>query len=639
MIPEKLGRYEIQAEIGQGAMGHVYRALDPLFHRIVAIKSIKPEYISQDPTGDYQARFQREAQAMGGLSHPNIVSVYDVGESYFVMEYLEGITLLTLLAQRERLPLGETLPIISPVADALDYAHRRGIIHRDIKPANIMILPDGRPKIMDFGLAHLESTVMTTAGQFLGSPSYMSPEQVTGDRVTARSDIYALGVVTYEMLTGKKPFAGSHVTTIIYRVVNEKPDPPRKYNSDLPPRFDDVFEQVLEKKPERRFATATDFIAALNVKEIGELVLDAMPTELPQPVLEPEPSEAPPAPTTEARDASTVETTNLAGTPGAPTAPAREAAISITARKTGAGTAPAAARSRAALLAAGALATAVVAGVVWTLLRGPAGEPTVLAPAVRVDVEPAGAVVELDGQPAGTAPLTLPPLVPGLHTVRVSREGFETEERRLELAAGVDPGPLRFELKPAAGTLSLRSEPEGATVKVDGELVGSSPLSGHRLPPGPHQIVVERKDYRPWGIEVESRPGETLNLTARLTRDKAASPPAGSSTTSSSAPPKPQEGELVELGPDVVPPRKLSGSPAPYPPAAQRGRIQGTVTVEMIVSETGEPQGLKVVESGGPILDEAVLRAVATWRYQPAEKMGVKVKVRWQVRQSFKLGG
>jgi serine/threonine-protein kinase len=623
MIPEKLGRYEIQAEIGQGAMGRVYRAFDPAVGRVVAIKAIKSEVLAQDPSGDYLKRFHREAQAVGGLTHPGIVSIFDVGENYFVMEYLEGTSLLTLLAGRGRFPLNEVLPIISPIADALDYAHRRGVIHRDIKPANIMIQPDGRPKVTDFGLAHLESTAMTTAGQFLGSPSYMSPEQVLGGKVTSRADVYSLAVVTYEMLTGKKPFPGDHVTTIIYRVVNEKPEPPRKWNGTLPPHYDDVFARALAKDPDERFATASDFIAALNLKEIGIDSLAASPgTEA---VLEPESSQ----PGAFHED----ETRDLRRVPGAPLAPAREGIQSITERKRGTGVRPSV---RGAALAAAGVAVVTALGLMLWNWGG--ASP---APPLRVQTAPTGAAVWLDGTNLGNAPVELPPLEDGQHTIRLTLAGFESVESTFDISPEGPPPSLVFDLKPAGSTLNLGSEPEGASVKVDGQLVGRAPLAGHVLAPGPHQILVEQKGYRPWAIEVEAQAGEGLNLTARLTRELKTAPSrqsTSSSSTTSTAGRTTKEGDLVELGPEVTAPRKISGNPASYPPAAMRARLQGAVTIQMIVTERGEPKELKVVESAGDILDEAVLKAVREWRYEPGMKDGVKVKVRLLVRQSFRLG-
>ena len=185
--PRKFGRYVVEREIGDGAMGRVYRCSDPLMKRLVAVKTVKQEYLTRETAEDYLRRFRREAQAAGRLSHPNIVSIYDVGETYFVMEYLEGITLQAVIAARGKLPLDEALALLTPLADALDYAHRSSIVHRDIKPANIMVLENGRPKLMDFGVARLESSVATQSGHFFGSPSYMAPEQVAGGEVTNRA--------------------------------------------------------------------------------------------------------------------------------------------------------------------------------------------------------------------------------------------------------------------------------------------------------------------------------------------------------------------------------------------------------------------------------------------------------------------
>ncbi|HJS58840.1 MAG TPA: serine/threonine-protein kinase, partial [Vicinamibacteria bacterium] len=176
-MPERFGRYQVEALIGEGSMGRVYRARDPLSKRAVAIKTVKREYVSQESGEEYLQRFGREARAAGRLAHPSIVTIYDVGESYFVMELLEGRTLHEILRERGRLSLAETLAILEPVAAALDYAHARGTVRRDVKPGNVMVLPDGTPRLMDFGVAHLASSVMTAQGEFLGSPSYMAPEQ------------------------------------------------------------------------------------------------------------------------------------------------------------------------------------------------------------------------------------------------------------------------------------------------------------------------------------------------------------------------------------------------------------------------------------------------------------------------------
>ena len=273
MISHTLGRYQLQAEIAHGAMGKVYRGYDPLCRRVVAIKTIRSEYLRQAHAKDYMQRFQREARAAGALSHPNIVTIYDVSDGYFVMEYLEGMTLLSLLAQRGALPPDETCAIVSPIADALDYAHQHGIIHRDVKPSNIMILPDGQPKIMDFGVAHLESTIITTDGESLGSPPYMSPEQVLGQEPTAQADIFSLGVVTYEILTERRPFSGDKIPSILFRIINQDPASPRQWNEALPARYDDIFRCVLAKKPADRYATAAEFARTLPLTELEKIEL------------------------------------------------------------------------------------------------------------------------------------------------------------------------------------------------------------------------------------------------------------------------------------------------------------------------------------------------------------------------------
>ena len=213
-------------------MGRVYRAFDPIVRRTVAIKTIKSEYLTKDEAPEYLRRFRREAQAAGVLNHPNIVSIFDVGENYLVMELLEGKTLQAELQEKGKLEPTEALRILTPVAEGLDHAHRAGILHRDIKPANIMVLPDGRAKLMDFGVAHVETSVMTTAGQIFGSPVLHVARAGVGDDVDSRSDLYSLAVVAYEVLTGQRPFQGTSLTSIIYKVMSEVPAPPRQWNSD-----------------------------------------------------------------------------------------------------------------------------------------------------------------------------------------------------------------------------------------------------------------------------------------------------------------------------------------------------------------------------------------------------------------------
>jgi eukaryotic-like serine/threonine-protein kinase len=237
MTHKKIDRYEIVSEIGQGAMGVVYRANDPLLERTVAIKTISLE-LSKDEFEEFEKRFYREASSAGRLNHPNIVTIHDVGNTdnvaYMAMEFLEGEELRDILDSGEVLELDRIADIAAQVADGLAFAHEHGVVHRDIKPSNIMVMKNGIAKITDFGIALIPAGSRTMDGMVLGSPKYMSPEQVVGRDVDGRSDIFSLGVVLYEMLTGKSPFSGDNISTIMYRILNEMPAAPRTLKPELP---------------------------------------------------------------------------------------------------------------------------------------------------------------------------------------------------------------------------------------------------------------------------------------------------------------------------------------------------------------------------------------------------------------------
>lgn len=251
----KIGRYEILDEIGQGAMGTVYRARDPLIERTVAIKTVPIAQLQQEGA-DAESRFLREAQSAGRLSHPNIVTIYDVGEAdglaYIAMEYLHGRTLRDLM-NKGPMPLDLALDTAMQMAEALAFAHEHGVIHRDIKPANVVVTGRrGRIKLTDFGIAHLVNSDHTQVGQMLGSPRYMSPEQAMGREVDGRSDIFSLGAVLYEMLTGHYAFNGDSLPAIVYRVINETPAEASTLRPQLPAGLANVLAQMLNKRPEAR---------------------------------------------------------------------------------------------------------------------------------------------------------------------------------------------------------------------------------------------------------------------------------------------------------------------------------------------------------------------------------------------------
>src|SRR5688500_2252129 len=265
-----LGRYKIVAEIGQGAMGTVYKAVDPIIDRTVAIKTINLN-LSRQELEEYEQRFQQEIKAAGRLNHPNIVTIYDVGKTdavaYMAMEFLEGLELKDMIATGQIPPADQIVDIISQVADGLSFAHQQDIVHRDVKPSNIMVMKGGIAKITDFGIARLpNSAVKTMTGLILGSPRYMSPEQVIGKAIDARSDIFSLGVVLYEALTGVAPFDGDNVNAIMYATVNTTPPPPSAHNRAVPAMLNLIVAKAMAKLLEDRYQTVKEF--AEDMREV-----------------------------------------------------------------------------------------------------------------------------------------------------------------------------------------------------------------------------------------------------------------------------------------------------------------------------------------------------------------------------------
>ena len=266
-LPEQIGRYRVLGELGRGAMGVVYRAEDPMLNRTVAIKTI---LMSSDPVvrAEYEARFRQEAKAAGGLNHPNLITIYDVGRegdmAYMAMELLEGVELRDMM-KAGGLELPFVLEILAQVADGLAFAHERGVVHRDVKPGNIMIVGARRAKVMDFGVARMRaSDIETQVGAVLGSPKYMSPEQVTNAPVDGRSDVFSLGVILYELAAGAPPFSAPDVQQYMLQIAGATPAPPSDLNPALPPMLDLIVARALEKDPARRYQSAADLAADLR---------------------------------------------------------------------------------------------------------------------------------------------------------------------------------------------------------------------------------------------------------------------------------------------------------------------------------------------------------------------------------------
>ncbi|MBN1621481.1 MAG: CHASE2 domain-containing protein [Endomicrobiales bacterium] len=273
-----LGRYEIVKELGKGAMGTVYLGKDPKINRQVAIKTLHfDDDVDEATMKSIKERFFREAESAGNLSHPNIIKIYDAGEdneiSYIAMELLEGDDLKKNAAKENLLPMRTAIDYVIKCAEALDYAHQQGIVHRDIKPGNIMLLNNGTIRIADFGIARITSSSKTATGTVLGTPSYMSPEQLSGKKVDGKSDLFSLGVVLYELLTGTKPFEGDSIATLMFKIANEKHPNPKDVNPDIPDCIVKVIDKILEKNPEQRYQRGQEI--ADDLKEC----LKAIPNE------------------------------------------------------------------------------------------------------------------------------------------------------------------------------------------------------------------------------------------------------------------------------------------------------------------------------------------------------------------------
>jgi TonB family protein len=597
-LPVGFGRYEAEAEIGEGAMGRVYRCRDPLVGRPVAVKTVKSEYLSGDTREDYLNRFRREAQAAGTLSHPGIVSIFDVGEDYIVMEYVEGTTLHHLLRDQRALDFSSALRVLAPLAEALDHAHQVGVIHRDIKPANIMVQPDGRPKLMDFGVARLDSSTATRTGHVFGSPSYMAPEQILGGELTARADLFSFAVVAYEALTGQRPFQGDSVAAIVYRVAHEAPPAASSLNHALPTACDAVFAKALAKKRDERYPDATSFVSALVSAESGTEHPDLSPDPLLESLVEfgpqPEPlEEAPPV------------AAAVTALPVPEPVPARRAAYP---------------RPRLGLLGAVAALAVLVALFGFLIARPAPSGPGATGP-LRIETQPPGIPVWIDGRPVGLSPLSLA-VGPGSHQVRVFQDGYAPAELTLQLVPGTTAAPLRFVMAPLPPTLlaqagalaapspAISSTSSGSSVAVADMPASEAPVRRADAAAEPRARRGTKAGEAFW-TPVQPRPGSTVATPAPA---EVATAPSASYTRA---------------------PRRVVGDMPRYPDDARRLGLSGSVLLDMVVSETGRPEQVRVMESAGSLLDETVLAAVAGWRFEPAERDGVKVAVHWPYRHTF----
>ena len=472
--PIKAGRYEVVRELGRGSMGVVYQGFDPVIGRTVAIKTMLTEGLAPNEFQEYRARFQREAQAAGVLNHPNIVSVYDYGEDsgvlYLIMEFLEGKSLEKLIEGRKILPIETIIPMCEQVCGALDHAHQRGIVHRDIKPANIMILDNGIVKVTDFGIAKMVSMGMTQTGLVLGTPNYMSPEQVKGRQVDGRSDIFSLGIILYDLVTGEKPFAGQNITTVIYKIINENPIPPRELDATIHPGLSYVICKALAKNPDERYQTCRELADDLkNFKALGgqvapsaTMILKATPAPSGGTDRPAAPSVSPPTPP-------------AAQAPPVQAAPAQQPSPGQVPTQV---IAPSPAYQKPRTSPMVWVLVSVLAVVFLGILGGGyiylhKGNPQLAKPLVgqlHVDASIPGAMVSVDGQsgPSWVTPCTIIDLSPGSHQVVVSKEGYDNYQQAVTIEGGKTNSIIASlpAHSPEAPSTTLAEEPAAAPGKL-----------------------------------------------------------------------------------------------------------------------------------------------------------------------------
>jgi serine/threonine-protein kinase len=568
MTPQTVGRYEITGELGRGAMGVVYKATDPTIGRTVALKTMRLDVHGLE-SAEIVRRFKNEARAAGLLNHPNIVTIYDAGEHegifYIAMEFMEGTTLQEVLDQKRILDADETIQFSREICEGLDYAHAHGIVHRDVKPANIMITSRGIVKIMDFGIAKAGGS-MTSTGQVLGTPNYMSPEQVKGRSLDGRSDLFSFGVILYEMLTGEKPFVGQNVTTIIYKIVNETPIPPRDLDAAIHPGLNAIVIKALAKSPDERYQSGAELVRDLENYKLAGATLQATTVLPPQTAALPAPEKTVVLPM-RVVGGSAVRAAEPEALPVRNPVPLRQPAAVVPSSRRGG------------LMAA--LVTLLVLGVAvggYALYRArvkmqqleaqvksgetqpaqpqvakPSPAPaasatpadTVIPPDTNVKLaesektadekspfkpkrapsatavppseltftsQPAGAKVAVDGQsdPAWITPFKAQHLAAGTHNVVFSKDGYVTQARTVEVVTGKSVS-VSAELSQAAKVV-VGSNPSGASIWVDGKDSGMVTPSQLMLEGGQHQIILKQAGYKDGFWAGGLTAGQTANV-------------------------------------------------------------------------------------------------------------------------------
>jgi hypothetical protein len=512
MSLQRVGRYEIIEELGRGAMGLVYKALDPTIGRTVALKTMRLDVHGLE-TEDMLRRFKNEARAAGLLNQPNIVTIYDAGEHegifYIAMEFIEGTTLHAILTERRVLPPEEVIEISRQACKGMDYAHSNSIVHRDIKPANIMITPNGTVKIMDFGIAKAGGGV-TNTGQVLGTPNYMSPEQVKGKTLDGRSDLFSFGVILYEMITGEKPFVGQNVTTIIYKIVNESPIAPRDLDVTVHPGLSAVVTRVLAKSPDDRYQSGAALMNDLEkYKSLGStlgatavLTASAAATQAEPTLVLPATGSVPEMASTQKVSAGAAAAASPAKTPNKPRAVDKPGTTVIETHKIR-------------LFVGGVVAIFLLAAAI-------AGYGYYQHRVALKLAEHADAQLALDKSikaetPQPTVPPPIPDPTPEAETQpAVTAKPAQTQERPKSKLVKATSSPNTVFSHQAE--LRIGSTPDGAKVEVDGwsEPNWVTPFKASNLAAGTHTVIFTKPGYIEETRKVEAAAGKSVTVSVQL---------------------------------------------------------------------------------------------------------------------------